>query len=351
MNRKSILIGLVTRLLFLPSGILLTLSLQWNGLPFLWVSALYACIALSVLGRLGFDRRYFRFVSIHGIPVSVFVLSCSASVVGGFFWFGRIEILPMAACVPVSLLLSVRFKSKGQFLSASVFDVQGISLFLTLAAFLPPTWFALSPLTLLFGVLLCRPLFAGSSFDLARKSLRIFGVISAFNSCAGFLFQGIFSYFLAHNVSESVAYTIRISERLAFSLTAVSTSSLVFIQYLVRAQNRAKLLRFIRLLSVGFSFLCFLLILLVDSFSLNLKLGTEFYIFSLLYFSTLLVIPVGVASDQLGFGRAVFASNFFFGITVFLFSFYGFPVLAICAYILSIFFERFVVSLLASMER
>lgn len=341
---NSILLAVASRGLLIPSGLVLPFVLNFNGKPFEWLAVFYLSIAASVLGRAGFDRRKFRFISRFGFPLVTVFLSVSASIITILFFSPNYLYLSLAAYIPLALLLSIFLRSRANFFVANLFDVPGLGMTLALSAFLPDIWVFFLFTMLCFLSVLYVFNFSVVCNDWKKSStLRCVFPRSAVNASAGFIAQSIIASCLSALVIDQIAFNYRMAERVAFSTTFLNSCTLVIIQYMATKKDGILIISRIGRANL-FSGIIILGFLSLGALLFDLSFDVRLVIlFGFLHVSTMLFPPVGLAGDQLGFSRRIFFFNTAFIALVLFSSAFGFFIIAICLSIIMIGVERAIV--------
>ena len=339
--KKKFVSGIFFRALFLPSSLLLPICLKLNQFDYSWLSMIYSSIAIAIFTRLGFDRRYFAYITKKGFPPLIII--CSIIFTSSYIciYYNNFYLLGVALLIASSLALTISFRAESKFIIANLFDVPAISFFFSCISFLG------SDITLLISFIL------GVSFScyaLLRKTNKQFGVKNcmacvslkaALNSSAGYLMQSIANECLVLvNIGNDIAYKIRISERLAFSLTFMNTASFLVIQNLALSTIGIQKIRVIGRYSLFLGIILFFLFLFLIPFYPNFVALRFFILFSVLYLLTLTLPPIGHAGDQLKSTNLLFNNNLCFIGALLLAYVFSQPILGFSLYALSVFFER-----------
>ena len=339
--KKNFAFGIFFRALFLPSSLLLPICLKLNQFDYSWLSMIYSGIAVAIFTRLGFDRRHFAYIVKKGFPPLIVI--CSIIVTSGFIciYYNNLYFLGVGLFIASSLALTISFRAESQFLIANLFDVPAILFFFSCISFLGSDIALL--ISFILGIsFLCYALLRKTNKQFALKNcMACVSLKAALNSSAGFLMQSIANECLVLvNIGNDIAYKIRISERLAFSLTFINTASFLVIQKLALSNIGIQKIRAIGKFSLFFGIALFFLFLFLIPFYPNFIGLRYFVLFSVLYLLTLFLPPIGHAGDQLKSTNLLFNNNVCFIGAVLLAYVFGQPILGFSLYALSIFVER-----------
>lgn len=318
---------------------------QWNEIPFEWISSFYTAVATSILFRFGFDRRYFRFVKKYGFPPFIAASSLAFSTLITSVVSMDLVYLPLAALVSLSLSLAIWLRSQANFVLSNFYDIPGMCLVLTLLSMagqkaLP--WL-LSILCMNAGAQVFRLTLHKSSTK-PSSFRKCVSLRASINSSAGALAQSIITIALAALPMQSLAYDIRISERLAFAVTFFNSAALVITQYVATVSGGLSFLKSVGKMNLLAGGLIFLFILGIDHYVYDLVKTCYFIIFGIMYLFTMFLPPIGLAGDQLGFSNEILFSNIIFILIILAFAYFMMPLAAIAIYIILIGAERAIVS-------